>query len=103
VKLELALLVVLGSCVADVAALVDDGVGTVYTCTDGARTEEWCSQLEAAEVSALRALECHVTGIDDRWWPGLTNYVHGCTYGCESHRGCNARNGCLCPRADGGL
>ena len=80
-----------------VSDFIEDGVGTVYTCTDGTRTEEWCSRLSADEVSAIRDLDCHETGVGDRWWPGVTNALgHGCDYSCDPHVGCNARSGCLC-------
>jgi hypothetical protein len=76
---------------------VEDPNGTVYTCTGGAHDEEWCSVLTADELSAARELDCHETGVGDRWWPGVTNGLgHGCDYSCEPHVGCNAKSGCYC-------
>ncbi len=87
----IATILSLASC--GVQDFVEDGVGTVYTC----ETEEWCSILSAEELSERRGLECHVTTIDDRWWPGVTNFLgHGCDYSCDPHVGCNAKLGCYC-------
>lgn len=96
--LRAVLLAVLAASGCGISDFVEDPSGTVYTCTDGTLTEEWCSIVSASDLSDARDLDCHATGVGDRWWPGVTNAVgHGCDYSCDGHVGCNAHNGCYCP------
>jgi hypothetical protein len=73
--------------------------GTVYECRipDG-RVLELCYFDDAIdELSVLTKGVCDETS---RTWPQITNFLSlGCAYSCPGRpRGCNAHNGCYCPK-----
>lgn len=73
----------------------DQDWGTVYDCGGGI---EYCYVDDAAdEVSRRVGLRCEPSGLGEREWPAIANFLsHGCIYSCKQHSGCNAHQGCLC-------
>lgn len=83
----------------DIFVAATTGEGTVYECsaTDGSTVEVCYLDDSADELGKLLGRAC---GEPSRKWPWFTNKLNvGCAYKCPPiHNGCNAENGCYCPR-----
>lgn len=93
---KLYILVALALVGCEACETVANADGKVYDCG----TVEYCYLDDsAAELSALTGKVCHEAGLNDRFWPGLTNlFERGCEYDCTGTKGsgCNATGGCWC-------
>ena len=94
--------VVLGSCTEfDIFLEAASREGTVYECqTDEGKELEYCYFDESAEE--LADFIGGTCGDPSRRWPRFVNFINmGCSYYCpHPDKGCNAHNGCYCPKGD---